>query len=136
MDNARRFTGAGCESRGRRVAEGTGFPLNSNLDQWKRTLLAGAEWAAGETFGPLRGESMCVSENIIESSKGLGAASSRHKSSMGQPYICGDKGQKDHGDHPVHGKKRGVEFAQVAGRNEQVFIEQQQRYRCYADLPG
>ena len=89
MNDTRRLSGAGGESRGGRMAEGTGFPLNGNLDQWKRTLLAGAEWAAGETFGPLRGENMRVSENIIDNPQGLDAVSSSiwisHSNLPGQP---------------------------------------------------
>src|SRR5258708_4699821 len=36
------------------------------------------------------------------------------------------KGEEDNGNHAIHGEEGGVEFAQVAGRDQRVLVEEQE----------
>src|ERR1700728_2252335 len=53
-----------------------------------------------------------------------------------EPQVSGYEDEKNHGDDTIHGKECGIELAQVAGRNQGVLIEQQQRDYGYAQLSG
>ncbi len=45
-----------------------------------------------------------------------------------QEQVCGYECGENYGDYAVHGEECGVEFAEVAGRHEGVFVGQEQRH--------
>src|ERR1700676_2811204 len=49
--------------------------------------------------------------------------------SVPQPQVRGDKGEEDGGNHAVHGKEGGSQAAQIARRDEGVFVAEKQGNR-------